>query len=148
MRDADQGEAEADHPGRRFPAQDEGDRAQGQQGEEGEPEAHGKERMYGESRHGVDGELKESEALDLEAMDHPGIVHKVTRFFGERGANIRDLNTETLRAAHTGAPVFNLEMSIELPLGEADDALREAFARFCAAEGLDGVISGPTDRDD
>ena len=76
----------------------------------------------------------------VEAMDHPGIVSGVTRFFSERGVNIRELTTETTRAAHTGAPVFNLTMQIEVAADAAIAELREAFDTFCAAESLDGEL--------
>ena len=79
-------------------------------------------------------------AATVESMDHPGIVSGVTRFFSDRGANIRELSTETTRAAHTGAPVFNLKMEIEVAAGDGIDQLREAFDAFCAAESLDGEL--------
>lgn len=76
----------------------------------------------------------------VEAMDHPGIVSGVTRFFSDRGVNIRELATETARAAHTGAPIFNLTMEIEVAAEDAIDALRDAFESFCAAQSLDGEL--------
>ena len=74
-------------------------------------------------------------------MDHPGIVSRVTRFFSERGTNIRELSTESTRAAHTGAPVFNLTIEIELADSGAVDELSGAFEAFCAAENLDGELN-------
>ena len=76
----------------------------------------------------------------VEAMDHPGIVSGVTRFFSDRGVNIRELTTETTRAAHTGAPVFNLTMEIEVTEEDAIGDLRDAYEAFCAAESLDGEL--------
>lgn len=78
--------------------------------------------------------------VTVESMDHPGIVSGVTRFFSERGVNIRELNTDTERAAHTGAPVFNLTMEIEVSSTQEVDELQEAYASFCEAEGLDGEL--------
>ena len=78
--------------------------------------------------------------VTVEAMDHPGIVSGVTRFFSDRGVNICELTTETARAAHTGAPVFNLTMEIEVAEDDAIDALRDAFDAFCEAESLDGKL--------
>ena len=78
--------------------------------------------------------------VSVEAVDHPGIVHGIAGFFGERGINIRELETETRPAAHTGAPVFNVRMEIEVadvtPLGD----LRDAFSDYCEAEDLDGEL--------
>ena len=76
----------------------------------------------------------------IEAMDHPGIVAGVTRFFSDRGVNIRELTTETTRAAHTGTPVFNLTMEIEVASEDSIGALRDAFEAFCLAESLDGEL--------
>lgn len=76
----------------------------------------------------------------IEAMDHPGIVSGITRFFSERGVNIRELTTETTRAAHTGAPVFNLTMEVEAAADNSIGDLRDAFVAFCAAESLDGEL--------
>ncbi len=78
--------------------------------------------------------------VTVESMDHPGIVSGVTRFFSERGVNIRELSTDTERAAHTGAPVFNLTMEIEVASDQEIRELREAFAAFCEAQALDGDL--------
>lgn len=78
--------------------------------------------------------------VTIEAMDHPGIVHGVTSFFGERAVNIRELSTETQRAPHTGSPIFNLKMEIEVPANKEIEALREGFTTFCDQQGLDGDI--------
>ena len=78
--------------------------------------------------------------VTISAMDHPGIVHSVTLFFSERTVNIIELTTEMDRAAHTGAPVFNLRMEIELPKSMFVAELQEAFADFCDERGLDGEL--------
>ena len=74
-------------------------------------------------------------------MDHPGIVHEVAGFFSGRQINIEDLETRTSHAPHTGTPLFNLEMRIELPEGTKVHALRTAFESFCAERDLDGSLT-------
>jgi len=74
------------------------------------------------------------------AMDHPGIVARIAGFFSERAINIRDLNTETERAAHTGTPIFNLAVTVEVPAGVKISELRSAFEDFCAEQDLDGSL--------
>jgi glycine cleavage system transcriptional repressor len=74
------------------------------------------------------------------AMDHPGIVQGIASFFSARQINIRDLNTETERAAHTGTPIFNLTMTVEVPAGVKVRELREAFEGFCDERDLDGAL--------
>ena len=76
----------------------------------------------------------------VRAMDHPGIVHEVAGFFSGRGINIDDLHTETQPAPHTGTPIFDLAMRVQLPPGTAVRALRSAFEAFCDERNLDGTL--------
>ena len=82
-------------------------------------------------------------SVRVEAMDHPGIVHRVARFFSERGINIRELETETEPAAHTGTPVFSLRMEVEVPEAEDLKRLTAAFTEFCEVRALDGELAEP-----
>lgn len=79
--------------------------------------------------------------VNLSAMDHPGIVYRVTGFFASRRINIQDLQTGTQRAPHTGTPLFNVAMTIEVPSTVKIRALKDAFEQFCADQDLDGEIS-------
>ena len=79
-------------------------------------------------------------AVTVTAMDHPGIVHGVAGFFSSRGINIEDLKTQTTHAAHTGTPIFDLEMRVQVPAGTKIHALRTAFEDFCAERDLDGSL--------
>ena len=74
------------------------------------------------------------------AMDHPGIVHKVAGFFSARNINIENLSTETQHAAHTGTPIFNVDMRIQVPLELKGAVLRENFLEFCSEQDLDGTL--------
>lgn len=77
---------------------------------------------------------------EVVAMDHPGIVHEVARFFSDRGINIDDLSTDTYPAPHTGTEMFSLEMALSIPAGESLAALREAFLDFCDERNLDAGL--------
>ncbi len=81
--------------------------------------------------------------VSVEAVDHPGIVHGIASFFSDRGINIRELETETRPAAHTGAPVFNVRMEIEVPDSVPVGALRKGFEAYCSDESLDGDMISP-----
>jgi glycine cleavage system transcriptional repressor len=74
------------------------------------------------------------------AMDHPGIVHGVARFFSARQINIRELETDAVHAPHTGTPLFNLQMTIEVPAGTRIRQLRSEFEAFCDDQDLDGSV--------
>lgn len=77
------------------------------------------------------------------AMDHPGIVHGIAGFFSARNINIRELETESERAAHTGTPIFNLTMTVEVPHGTKVAQLRKEFESFCEDRDLDGTLNVP-----
>lgn len=77
------------------------------------------------------------------AMDHPGIVHGIASFFATRNINIRELATETEHAPHTGTPIFNVTMTVEVPHGAKVAQLRNEFAAYCEERDLDGEVSIP-----
>lgn len=77
----------------------------------------------------------------VSAMDHPGIVRKVAAFFSERQLNIVDLSTDTQPAAHTGTPVFSLQMTVEGNASADTAALQTSFENFCDGAGLDGELT-------
>jgi glycine cleavage system transcriptional repressor len=79
-------------------------------------------------------------AVKVVAMDHPGIVHGIAGFFSSRNINIRDLETEAEHAAHTGTPIFNLSMTVEVPAGTRIGQLRAEFETYCDEHGLDGTL--------
>ena len=81
--------------------------------------------------------------VSVVAMDHPGIVHRVARFFSSREINIRDLKTETQPAPHTGTPIFSVTMAVEIPSTVKVRELKDAFETFCDEQDLDGDI-GPS----
>ncbi len=53
--------------------------------------------------------------VEVVAIDHPGIVHKLASFFSGRQINIVDLHTERYAAAHTATPMFAVNMTIGIP---------------------------------
>ncbi len=77
------------------------------------------------------------------AMDHPGIVHGIASFYSARNINIRDLKTEMEHAAHTGTPIFNLTMTVEIPQGTKVAHLRSEFESFCEERDVDGTLNVP-----
>ncbi len=74
------------------------------------------------------------------AMDQPGIVHSVTDFFASRGINIRELSTRTYAAAHTGAPMFSMEMMVDIAAGNRLSLLRNEFVEYCDDQLIDAMI--------
>jgi len=78
--------------------------------------------------------------VDVISMDHPGIVHGVAEFFSTRDINIEDLNTWTYAAAHTGTPMFSLNMTISVPASVNIGQLRDEFNRFCDQLNVDATL--------
>ena len=50
------------------------------------------------------------------AMDHPGIVHKLTHVLAGEGANVAKLDTTVNPAPTTGTPSFSLNIAVLLPV--------------------------------
>lgn len=78
--------------------------------------------------------------VEVIAMDHPGIVQTVAAFFSARGINIEEMNTGSYAAAHTGTPMFSLEMSVAIPASTGVSSLKQQFADFCDELNLDGTL--------
>lgn len=79
-------------------------------------------------------------AVDVVALDHPGIVHNLASFFSQRGINIEDMQTASYAAAHTGTQMFSVHMSVGIPAKIHIAALRDEFMDFCDAMNLDAVL--------
>ncbi len=79
-------------------------------------------------------------AVEVVALDHPGIVHQLANFFARREINIRDLATASYAAAHTGTPMFSVHMTVDVPAGTHIATLREEFMDFCDQLNLDAII--------
>ena len=61
-------------------------------------------------------------------------------FFSARGINIEDMATASYAAAHTGAPMFSVHMSVGIPADLHIAALRDEFMDFCDSMNLDAVL--------
>lgn len=75
--------------------------------------------------------------LHAVAMDHPGIVHKLTQVLLEYQVNVARLDTTLSNAPVSGTPVFSIEMETEVPADVPVAALRGHLARFAEAENID-----------
>ncbi len=78
--------------------------------------------------------------VDVVALDQPGIVHNLARFFSQRKINIQEMVTSTYAAAHTGTPMFTVHLSVDIPANMQISVLRDEFMDFCDQLNLDAVI--------
>ena len=78
--------------------------------------------------------------VNVVSMDHPGIVHNISDFFSSHNLNIEEVETKTYPAAHTGTPMFSLDMIISIPADKSVKALRDEFLIFCDDLNLDASL--------
>ena len=78
--------------------------------------------------------------LKVVSMDHPGIVHNISDFLNNRDLNIEEVETQTYPAAHTGTPMFSLDMTISIPADSSVRNLRDEFINFCDDLNLDASL--------
>jgi len=79
-------------------------------------------------------------AVEVVSMDHPGIVNNLASFFADRRINIEDMATSSYAAAHTGTPMFSVQITVGIPSDMHIAALREEFMDYCDSLNLDAVL--------
>lgn len=75
--------------------------------------------------------------LSAFSMDHPGIVQRVAHFLGERGVNVRSLETRVEHAPVSGQPIFSLNALIDVPASVKARDLRRGLDELGDAENID-----------
>ena len=78
--------------------------------------------------------------VDVVALDQPGIVHNLARFFSRRKINIQEMATSGYAAAHSGTQMFSVHMIVHVPASTHISTLREEFMEFCDELNLDALI--------
>jgi glycine cleavage system transcriptional repressor len=79
-------------------------------------------------------------AIEVVAVDRPGIVHEITQFFTQREIGVEDMYSGTYAAAHTGTPMFSLHITISVPTDVSIAGLRGEFMDFCDHLNLDAIM--------
>src|SRR5262245_9713843 len=79
-------------------------------------------------------------SVDVVCLDQTGIVSNLSGFFSARGIDISELSTRSYAAAHTGAPMFSVQMIINVPSRIHLSGLREEFLEFCDHLNLDAIL--------
>jgi len=75
--------------------------------------------------------------IRVEGMDNPGIVHKLTRYLSDQQINIVNMQTDSSHAAHTGTPMFTVDMQVNVPAGCNIDQLQTDFSALCDELSMD-----------
>jgi glycine cleavage system transcriptional repressor len=83
--------------------------------------------------------------IDAIALDHEGIVLGLSEFFARRDLEISEMNTRRYNAPHTGAAMFSVQMTVNVPGSLPLAQLRDEFLDYCDQENLAAVME-PADR--
>ena len=79
-------------------------------------------------------------SIDVVTLDHEGIVFGLSNFFATRNLEISEVNTRRYNAPHTGALMFSVQMTVNLPRTVHVATLREEFLEYCDEQNLDAVM--------
>ena len=79
-------------------------------------------------------------SIDVVCLDQTGIVSGLSGFFASRGIDIAEVSTRSYPAAHTGAPMFSVQMIVNVPSRIHIAHLREEFMEFCDSLNLDAIL--------
>ncbi|MDN5865504.1 MAG: glycine cleavage system protein R [Gammaproteobacteria bacterium] len=79
-------------------------------------------------------------AVDLSSADKPGVLSGLIEFFASRDILIMELTARAYPAAHTGAPMFMVQMNVGLPQDMHIAGIREEFMDFCDNANLDAIL--------
>ena len=88
-------------------------------------------------------EIKEDRmpyAVDAVSLDHQGIVFGLANFFASHDVEIADVATRRYAAAHTGAPMFAVQMAVNVPASVHIAQLRDEFHELCDRLNLDAIL--------
>jgi glycine cleavage system transcriptional repressor len=79
-------------------------------------------------------------SIDVVSLDAEGIVLRLSSFFANRNLEIAEMNTRRYNAPHTGAAMFSVQMTVNLPASVHVATLREEFLDFCDEHNLDAIM--------
>jgi glycine cleavage system transcriptional repressor len=79
-------------------------------------------------------------SIDIVSLDQTGIVAGLSGFCAARSIDIGEVATRCYAAAHTGAPMFAVQMIINVPAKLHVSQLREEFMDYCDNMNLDAIL--------
>ena len=78
--------------------------------------------------------------FEIVGLDHPGIVHELTRTIAALRASVEEMETWTEGAPHGGGMLFHARASVRLPDGLSEEGFRDALEDSANALVVDIVI--------
>jgi glycine cleavage system transcriptional repressor len=79
-------------------------------------------------------------SIDVVSLDQAGIVAGLSGFCSGRSIDIAEVATRSYAAAHTGAPMFAVQMIVNVPAKLNVAQLREDFMEYCDSMNLDAIL--------
>lgn len=79
-------------------------------------------------------------AIDVVAFDRTGIVHDIAKFLTENNISIQNMETNTYKAVNTGAAMFSMHMTVNIPADISIASIRGDFIEFCDQLNLDAIM--------
>lgn len=74
------------------------------------------------------------------ALDTPGLVYEVSRFFSEQKIFIIDLQTEPFSTSHSDTMMLTISLRINIPAEINISDLRERYMILCDELNIDGIL--------
>jgi glycine cleavage system transcriptional repressor len=81
--------------------------------------------------------------LVMTVMDQAGLVHRISHLLRSLQINIENLDTHLAAAPYTGAPIFEMEMTLSVPQATPIAKVREELGRLCDELNIDWELSSP-----
>jgi glycine cleavage system transcriptional repressor len=75
------------------------------------------------------------------AMDQAGLVHRVSNLLRKFDVNIENLQTRLAAAPYTGAPVFEMDMTVSIPRRTQLADLRGQLGALCDQLNIDWQLT-------
>ncbi len=79
-------------------------------------------------------------SVDVIGPDQGGIVAGLTGFFLGRSIEIGEVATRSYVASQTGAPMFSVQLMVNVPTRVHIAQLREDFMDYCDTQNLDAIL--------
>ena len=79
--------------------------------------------------------------VHIYSMDQPGLVHRIAHLLHTLGINIEEMDTLLEHGAHTGTPLFTMDMVITVPDSVALPEVRRQLGDLCVELNCDVEIS-------
>lgn len=79
-------------------------------------------------------------AAEVIAPQNPHLFAELISFFTGQGVNVYEASTQSYQSGMTGADMCNIHMSLQVPISQHPQTLRDAFMDVCDELHADGLL--------